>query len=150
MKSQNDDTMKRFLLLLTIVLPMLISCNKEDIQGASLFGKWQLTKTELEQISYQNTWTTTEYYENTYYIFYEEGTVKKLDNKGGIKEYIYEYDKQNKTISFNNMEYSVKELTKSSLILCYTSHFLDGTAPTQPASGTSNTDYYFTRVKYSI
>ncbi len=139
--------MKKIVLFILIACLLLVSCNKEGIQEEQLFGKWKLDKVEWEQISYASTMGDTEYYENYFYIFYEEGTVKILDEKDKISEYVYHFDAGNKTLAFSDKEYTVEQLTKSSLVFCNTLYFLDGTAPTQPAKGTSNFHYYLTKVK---
>ena len=126
---------------------LFVSCDKESIQEKRLVGKWKLNKAELEQISYRETTVDEEYYESTYYIFYEEGTMKIIDEKNKIREYVYSLDMDAMTLTYGEYECAVEKLTKSSLILCLTTYFLDGTAPTQPAKGTVNTHYYFSKVK---
>ena len=136
-----------FLIVFTTIL--LVSCEKSnEINASVLVGKWQLDKYEMETIHADGTTnkSTAQITEKTYWEFKKDGSVRCTDKKGSITEYTYSFDEGNMILTIGVDKHNVKELTKNSLIIVSTGHFIDGSV--KPAGiGTTNHYNYWIKTK---
>ena len=126
--------MKRVILYIFALLPILASCNKEE-KAPTLLGTWELISITIE--TYQGVVDTAEGFENEYYLAFDETKAIMYVNLSTTEsEYVYNGDINKLTFSkvllgrtspdfsklsiyesFGGQTYEVVTLTKKELLL---------------------------------
>jgi hypothetical protein len=133
-KYKTTRTMKRILLLLVGILPLICSCSSDETDDngvpRDLIGTWMAVKVE-DYVFWEKRGEQT--YQGEEYIFvFDEHSYKEIE-KGEIKrQSAYTYDKKNNAIVMTSDEkpYIVEKLTSSELLLRYDYDYDKGTYET--------------------
>lgn len=110
--------------LSVVCLLMVFGCKKDkDDAKTQIVGKWKIEKTILtvyvnDKIDNSSGETRTNYTANDYYEFKSDGTVT-ANVDGSTDSGNYTVDEKSNKITIDNDEYSIKEISKSTLTIGY-------------------------------